>query len=73
MPVLNVHCSSCGTEFVDSRRELAEGDEAICPKCGSRNEFTRAFADEVERGIVETNIEAPVAHSELQTRKPVVT
>ena len=26
MPVLNVHCSSCGTEFVDSRRELAQGD-----------------------------------------------
>lgn len=68
MPVVNVRCSACNEEFIDSRKDIADGDEAICPKCGARNEFTRGFADAVQRGIVETNIDAPVAHSEQETR-----
>ena len=68
MPVVRLRCSGCGDEFVDSRREIADGDEAICPKCGARNEFTRGFADAVQRGVVETKVDAPVAHSEREVK-----
>ena len=68
MPVVSVRCSACGEEFIDSRKEIAEGDEAMCPKCGARNEFTRGFAAAVQRGIVETNVDAPVAHSEQEIK-----
>ena len=69
MPVSNLHCAACGAEFVDSRPTIADGDEAICPKCGARNAFTPEFAEALRRGEAEIDTSAPVVHSELELKK----
>jgi predicted nucleic acid-binding Zn-ribbon protein len=69
MPVINVHCAGCGSEFVDSRTELVEGDEAICPKCGTRNAFASAIAEATRRESASIDSEAKVAHSEAEVVK----
>lgn len=69
MPVSTLHCAACGAEFVDARPTLVDGDEAICPKCGARNEFTPEFAEALRRGetaIIDTS--AAVVHSELELK-----
>ena len=69
MPVSTLRCAACSAEFVDSRSTLVDGDEAICPKCGARNAFTRGFAEAVRRGEAEIDTNAAVVHSELELKK----
>jgi predicted nucleic acid-binding Zn-ribbon protein len=69
MPVMSLHCTACGAGFVDSRQDLVDGDEAICPKCGARNAFTPEFADAVRRGVLEIDTTATVVHSERELKK----
>ncbi|HKE49781.1 MAG TPA: hypothetical protein VKB52_17075 [Rhodanobacteraceae bacterium] len=70
MPVTNLRCAACGAEFIDSRSELVEHDEAICPRCGARNEFTREFADAHRLAGVEPGDASTPAHSEPEVKKP---
>ena len=70
MPVTNLRCAACGAEFIDSRSELLERDEAICPRCGARNEFTREFAEAVRLAESEPGAEPALTHSEPEVRKP---
>jgi DNA-directed RNA polymerase subunit RPC12/RpoP len=69
MPVTTLHCAACGGEFVDSRPELVDGDEAMCPKCGARNAFTPEFAAALRRGDAEIDTGAAVVHSERELKK----
>lgn len=69
MPVTKLRCAACGAEFVDSRSELVEHDEAICPSCGARNEFTREFAEAMRLADQELSASAPT-HGEPEVRKP---
>ena len=69
MPVMTLRCDACGGEFVDSRTELVDGDEATCPKCGARNAFTAEFAETVRRGEAEIDTSATTVHSEKELRK----
>lgn len=69
MPVTMLRCDACGGEFVDSRIDLVRGDEARCPKCGVRNEFTPEFAESVRRGSAEIDTNARVVHSEKELKR----
>jgi len=69
MPVTTLHCAACGAEFVDSRPELLDGDEANCPKCGARNAFMPEFAEAVRRGEASIDTNAAVVHSERELKK----
>ena len=69
MTVSTLRCATCGAEFVDSRPELVDGDEANCPKCGARNAFTPEFAEALRRGEAEIDVNAAVVHSELQLKR----
>jgi DNA-directed RNA polymerase subunit RPC12/RpoP len=69
MPVTTLRCDACGGEFVDSRPELVDGDEATCPRCGARNAFTPAFAEAVRRGEAEIDTNANTVHSEKELKK----
>ncbi len=69
MPVTALHCAACGAGFVDSRLDLVDGDEAICPTCGARNAFTPEFAEAVRRGEAEIDTSAAVVHSERELKK----
>jgi DNA-directed RNA polymerase subunit RPC12/RpoP len=39
MPISQIHCTECGTDFVDARSDVRAGDEAICPRCGAHHVF----------------------------------
>jgi len=69
MPVLTIHCTACEADFVDSRSELKEGDEAICPTCGARHEFTREFVHAVEQGVSEPDPTSLPLHGEPKFKK----
>ena len=69
MPVMSLHCAACGAEFIDSRRELIDGDEAKCPKCGARNAFTPEFAETVRRAEAGIDTNASVVHSERELKR----
>jgi hypothetical protein len=69
MPVTTLHCAACGAEFVDSRPELVDGDEATCPKCRARNAFTPELAEAVRRGEAVIDARASIVHSERELKK----
>jgi uncharacterized Zn finger protein (UPF0148 family) len=69
MPVLTIHCSACEADFIDSRNELKEGDEAICPTCGVHHEFTREFVQAIEQGSSEPDAEALPMHGEPEFKR----
>ena len=68
MSVLTMHCSVCSSDFVDSRVELKDGDEAICPKCGARLELTQEFIQSVRRDLDGTSDAQGVVHTEPDER-----
>lgn len=37
--MMKIHCPRCAHDFVDTRDEMADGDQAICPHCGARHVF----------------------------------
>ena len=37
--MMKIHCPRCAHDFVDTRDEMADGDQAICPRCGARHVF----------------------------------
>lgn len=69
MPVTTLHCAACGAEFVDSRPDLVDGDEATCPKCGARNAFTPEFAEAVRRAEAGIDTSTNTVHSERELKK----
>ena len=42
--MVTIHCPRCARDFVDSRDQMADGDQAICPHCGARHLFRCADA-----------------------------
>jgi len=64
MPVFRMHCSSCSTDFIDSRPELRDGDEAVCPKCGAHHELTPELIRAVRRDLAELNPASAAIHVE---------
>jgi hypothetical protein len=69
MPVLTIHCTACEADFIDSRIELKEGDEAICPTCGAHHEFTREFVEASAKGLSEPDADALPAHGEPEFKR----
>jgi hypothetical protein len=48
MRVLDIQCRSCGAGFVESRRSLVPGDEAVCPACGARHAYRREYIEALQ-------------------------
>lgn len=56
MSVIRLHCPHCGTDFIDARPELREGDDIVCPACHTRKTVT---AGETLEGRAETALDVP--------------
>ena len=57
MSVTRLHCPRCGTDFIDARVELRQGDDVMCPACHALKTVT---AGETIDGRVETPADIPV-------------
>ncbi len=49
MSVVRLHCTHCGTDFIDARPELRSDDIVMCPSCHVAAALD-AFGDDADRG-----------------------